>query len=343
MAVVPDSDISLEPFPQGWYVIEASDRLGCNQHISLNWMGKEIIAWRDEAGSVCVADAYCPHLGAHLGPKAGGFLRDGNLVCPFHGFEYNSSGKCVKVTAGPAPPAAKLKQYPIQELNGYIFAYYDPLGRAPEWFIPDVSQDGWNNRVITKCRVRSHPQTTSENSVDFAHLGYLHGYANLEQLRPTEIEGPFLTAHYAFDRTMIAKALSFIKFHVEIEVCVWGLGVSTVLIKSADTGLVVRQWVLATPIDGEMIDVWLAAEIKSMPRIYGLHLLPAALVRPALSKILVNELAREVALDAVIWGEQRYRASPVLCQADRDIFRFRRYCKQFYPDPGREGLRLAAS
>ncbi len=335
-------NVSLDPFPQGWYVVEAADRIGRNQHISKTWMGKEIIAWRDAAGTICVADAVCPHLGAHLGPESGGFLKDGKLVCPFHGFEYDISGKCVKATAGPAPPSAKLNRFSVQEINGYIFAYHDPLGRKPEWFIPDVGQDGWADRVITKCRVRSHPQITSENSVDFAHLSYLHGYENLKQVRPTEIEGPFLTAHYAFDRTMLAGWLRFIQFHVEIDVYVWGLGVSTVIIKSPDTGLVVRQWVLATPIDGVMIDVWLAADIKSMPHVYGLNLLPERVVRPTLSKILVKELASEVALDAVVWGKQEYRPNPVLCQADRDIFRFRRYCKQFYPEPGQEKLRVVA-
>ncbi len=340
MVVAPKSGTVLEPFPQGWYVIEASDRLGRNQHISLTWMGKEIIAWRDEAGTVCVADAFCPHLGAHLGPKAGGFLKDDRLVCPFHGFEYDISGKCVKATAGPVPPSAKLNRYTVEEINGYIFAYHDPLGGEPEWFIPDVCQDGWVDRAITKCRVRSHPQITSENSVDFAHLSYLHGYANLKQLRPTEIDGPFLTAYYAFDRDMIARWIRFIRFNVEIEVCVWGLGVSCVVIKSADTGLVIRQWVLSTPIDGEMVDVWLAAEIKSMPHAYGLNWLPETLVRPILAKILVKELAAEVALDAIVWENQRYRSNPVLCQADRDIFRFRRYCKQFYPEPSQEKLRV---
>ena len=108
MAVIPDVDYRLNPFPNGWYLIEASDHVPKGQLISKTWMGREIIAWRTENGDVRVADAICPHLGANLGAKSGGILREGNIVCPFHGFEYDSSGKCVKATAGPPPAGARL-------------------------------------------------------------------------------------------------------------------------------------------------------------------------------------------------------------------------------------------
>ena len=40
--------------------------------IQKTWMGMNIVAWCDENGRVCVAEAYCPHLGSDLGPAAGG-------------------------------------------------------------------------------------------------------------------------------------------------------------------------------------------------------------------------------------------------------------------------------
>ena len=55
--------------------------------IQKTWMGMNIVAWCDENGRVCVAEAYCPHLGSDLGPAAGGRVCDGRLICPFHGFD----------------------------------------------------------------------------------------------------------------------------------------------------------------------------------------------------------------------------------------------------------------
>lgn len=40
------------------------------------------------SGTVSVFDAYCEHLGAHLGH--GGRVDGENIVCPFHGWEWNS-------------------------------------------------------------------------------------------------------------------------------------------------------------------------------------------------------------------------------------------------------------
>ena len=342
MTFAYEGDNRPNPFPLGWFVIEATDRLGKNQLISKKWMGKEVIAWRDQSGEVCVADAFCPHLGANLGPKAGGILREGRLVCPFHGFEYDISGKCVKATAGPPPPSARLSRYEVQEVNGFIFAYHDPSGKSPHWHLPEVSKNGWDGRAITKLRVRSHPQFTSENSVDYAHLGFLHGYRDLKQLRPTKIEGPFLTAYYAFNKRMIPRMLRAITLQLEIEISLWGLGASAVLSHPHNSDAEVRQWVLATPVEGDEIDIWLAGDLEHLPAFPGINLLPMSLVRRLTSKFLVSEIVNEVKLDTKIWEAQKYQPKPVLCQADRDIFRFRRYCEQFYPQSSSQELRVAS-
>ncbi|UCF48982.1 MAG: Rieske 2Fe-2S domain-containing protein [Myxococcales bacterium] len=55
--------------------------------------GEELIARTDTTGDVRVFDAYCPHQGAHLGH--GGRLDDDCLRCPFHGFYFDTQGRCV--------------------------------------------------------------------------------------------------------------------------------------------------------------------------------------------------------------------------------------------------------
>ena len=138
----------LHPYPDGWYVLELGSSLRREQLIEKTWMGREIVIWRDHAGAVCVADAFCPHLGSHLGPSVGGMVRDGKLVCPFHGFQYDVSGKCVAARDAPPPRSARLKLYEVAEVNGFIFAYWDNAGRPAEWQIPDVCPDGWEGRVV---------------------------------------------------------------------------------------------------------------------------------------------------------------------------------------------------
>ncbi len=68
--------------------------------VARQWMGQEVVGWRDDTGRICVANAFCPHLGAKLAPETGGTVRDGRLVCPFHGFTYDTTGACVATPSG---------------------------------------------------------------------------------------------------------------------------------------------------------------------------------------------------------------------------------------------------
>ena len=324
-----DSDVPpLHPFPDGWYFLLMSSELQEEQLIELTWMGKEIVVWRDETGAVCVADAFCPHLGSHLGPSAGGMVRDGKLVCPFHGFEYDITGKCVLVRDASPPRSARLKLYEVAEVNGFIHAYWDNAGRAPEWHIPDVCSDGWEGRSLERLRLRAHPQTTTENSVDLCHLAHVHGYNNLKQLSPAKIDGPFLSSSYEFSKGLLTPGFRKMKIWTAIDVDVWGLGISTVLVRAYKPKMEVRAWVMATPVDGEQIDYSLAVDPKGA--LDWIRVMPAVLRRKLISTVLLSDLVLEVKRDVAIWSRQQYQPEPVFSGADGDLFRYRRYCEQFY-------------
>ena len=330
IVVHPNGVFPLHPFPDGWYVIASSSQLGPEQLLQKQWMGQQIVAWRDRDGALCVADAYCPHLGSHLGPQSGGVVRDGNLVCPFHGFAFDVTGRCAASPYAPPPRKAHLQTFPVQEVDDFIFAYWHHQGRAPTWRVPEFSPPGGNRRSLTKRRLRAHPQATTENSVDFGHLSHLHGYSNLKQLAPTVIDGPFLTSFYSFTRHMLTRGLRARQFPVEIKISVCGLGVSVVDVNSPVTGLKVRQWVLATPVDGDQIDLWLAVDLIEPLQLSRFRLLPGRFISSIAARIALHELVLDVMKDAQIWAHQRYEPHPVLSKGDHDIYRFRNYSEQFY-------------
>ena len=61
----------LPAFPEGWYFVASRESILREKLIEKTWLGEEIVAWCDEAGRVCAADAVCPHLGSYLGPEVG--------------------------------------------------------------------------------------------------------------------------------------------------------------------------------------------------------------------------------------------------------------------------------
>ena len=108
---------ALSPFPEGWFFVASRQALSKAKLIKKVWMGETIVAWCDENGRVCVAEAYCPHLGADLGPDAGGRICAGRLVCPFHGYELDAAGQCVATPyADPPRPrgceSSKYRKFP---------------------------------------------------------------------------------------------------------------------------------------------------------------------------------------------------------------------------------------
>ncbi len=94
----------LFPFPEGWYFVASRQFITKKKLIQKTWLGQEIVAWCDTEGRICVAESVCPHLGSELGPEVGGKVRNGCLVCPFHGFEYDASGQCVATPPLPLHP-----------------------------------------------------------------------------------------------------------------------------------------------------------------------------------------------------------------------------------------------
>ena len=62
-----------------------------------------MVAWRAQSGRLTVMDAYCEHLGAHLG--YGGHVEGEVIQCPFHGWQWNQRGpQRLHPVPGPAQP-----------------------------------------------------------------------------------------------------------------------------------------------------------------------------------------------------------------------------------------------
>ena len=328
----------LLPFPEGWYFVASRRSILKAGLIQKTWLGENIVAWCGVEGTVCVAEAVCSHLGADLGPAAGGQVRDGCLVCPFHGFEYDITGQCVATPFAPAPKSAKLRVFETRELLGMVFAWWGINGRPAQWSLHEDPPTGadWTDLGFRTVRFPGHPQETTENSVDLAHLRYVHGYDSVNRVGSVSVEGAFLESCFDFRRSKRVAGIVDIVFDVSAVTEIYGLGYSFVNIREHSIGMDSRLWVLATPIDGRLIEVTLVGQVREMRKpkrpIVGLRFLPLSLRARMMNRIILSAQKRDVMQDVVIWGRKQYRSRPRLCQSDGEIGMFRRYCSQFYPD-----------
>ena len=328
----------LSPFPEGWYFVADRRSLDKDRLIEKTWMGEKIVIWSDESGDVCVAEAYCPHLGADLGPPAGGRVRGGRLVCPFHGFEYDASGQCVATPYAPPPKYARLRVFETQELVGLIFAWWGIGGRAPQWDLPAEvpDQTGWSEVRIWTSRFAGHPQETTENAVDMAHLRHIHGYDGVKRVEPVSIDGHRLKSRFDFITTRRLAGIPLVTLDVAAEADVCGLGYSFVEVFERSIGMNMRLWVLATPVDGKLIDLSVVSQVREIRKpnrwLAGLGFLPPKQRAPVMNRLVLAYQRRDVLQDVVVWSHKRPVPNPRLARSDGEIMAYRRWCAQFYPE-----------
>jgi len=303
--------------PLGWYAVAGSCEVSAGQVVSLKYFGQELVLYRTETGEARLTDAYCPHMGAHLGS---GSVVGENLRCAFHGFEFGGDGRCVCTPYGKAAPRkAMLGTWPIVEHNGYIFAWYHPERKQPNWQIPVLPgpSEGWTEFRTRQIAVRSHPQETSENSVDVGHFVQVHGFGGAWYEGDLDVEGHLLKGAYGIKYLIGGKVPLIAKFNVEVH----GLGYSLVRVKLPRFDAELSLLVLSSPVDQDNIILRTAASVKRWGP------LPVTLVVRELASIGLN---REVGQDAPIWEAKRYLEKPILADGDGPIGEYRRYCKQFY-------------
>ncbi|MBV8802862.1 MAG: Rieske 2Fe-2S domain-containing protein, partial [Gammaproteobacteria bacterium] len=78
-------------YQPGWYRFDLANKIKKGKIYSYHYFGKPLVCFRDKNNIVNIFDAHCPHLGAHLG--VGGTIKNNRLICPFHGWQYDTQGK----------------------------------------------------------------------------------------------------------------------------------------------------------------------------------------------------------------------------------------------------------
>ena len=320
---------NLPPFPMGWFAIAFSDEALPGSVLTRRFMGQDVVIFRLASGQASVVDPCCPHLGAHLGH--GGKVDGEALRCPFHAFRFGPDGQCLSTIYGSKPPPkAKLRTWPVRELDGLLLVYYDPQGQPPPWEIPAADGDALAPLLRREWVISSHPQETTENSVDMGHFAVVHGYTEVVKLSDLQTEGPLLNIRYAMTRRSGLMG----QIRTEFEINAYGLGYSLVNIHVLKLDLTGRLWVLATPEDSETIRLRIAFRAQSTGRLASLYPPLALAPRPLLSRLARNfmfdGMAHDVQQDFAIWDHKCYKQPPALAEGDGPIGRYRLWAKQFY-------------
>jgi 3-ketosteroid 9alpha-monooxygenase subunit A len=318
-------------YPTGWFQFAWSAEIASGEVKPLHYFGRELVCYRGDGGDLHVVDAYCLHMGAHLGH--GGTVEQDGIRCPFHGWRWDGTGaNCEIPYSSRERFNLRLPSYPVEEVDGLALMWFSPSGAQPTWkppaiVAPQVVDDFFD--VYPHCtrsdRMKVVPQLIVENTVDFPHLKWVHRWDEGEpELADYEAAGHRFTATM---RGTLKTPGGTAK--METTMNNYGVGLSV----APMTGLrPMIQAISAIPVDEDNSDVRMTMFVTA----------PAGADRSvpdSLAQGIVRGQAREAleynakSGDRHIWEHMRYVARPPLAGEEFGPTKaMRKWAAQFYED-----------
>jgi 5,5'-dehydrodivanillate O-demethylase oxygenase subunit len=159
-----------------WYPVGGVDEMSTRWTKRVRLLGEDLVLFRDRSGRFGLIAEACPHRRASL---AYGIPQADGIRCPYHGWKFDGTGRCLDQPNEPEGSSFKDKistaGYPVQELGGLLWAY---LGPQPSPLLPRL--DGFVvPGTIRMCGAAVLPCNwlqIMENSHDPVHTEWLHGH-----------------------------------------------------------------------------------------------------------------------------------------------------------------------
>jgi len=307
-------------FAFGWYPVLMTDELAVGEVKPLRFFSRELAIWRGEDGKPRMLDAFCRHLGAHMGH--GGKVHGNLLECPFHAWRYSGEEGAVKEIpySESIPPRVTRKctrNYHMREMNRLIWMWYHPEDIEPLYEpveLPECSDPDWSDYDICEWNIYGSLQNIAENSVDTAHFRYIHGTANVPEAELTWGD---------YDRAGIVRA----KMGTP-------KGVVDGTITSASQGPG-QSWVRFTGICETLLIACLTPVDEDHVYVRYLYTQPKDQSEgkmAGLAKAIIADVNKQLDQDKVVWDRQQYQPKPVICNGDGPIAQFRIFYSKYYAD-----------
>lgn len=165
-----------------WYVGAMSRDLRGHKPLSTIIMETRIVLWRGKEGTINALRDRCSHRNAML--SAGTVnVKENCIVCPYHGWEYDGEGDCVRVPSenwrGKKRNNRSVESFPVIEQDGLIWIWMG-LDKTPDpskhpFKLPYYQQErqGWDYFQVVNDFDNEVTQLV-ENFMDVPHTVIVH-------------------------------------------------------------------------------------------------------------------------------------------------------------------------
>lgn len=193
-------------FREYWYPIAYDHEVG-TEPFPFRMFGDDYVAWRpspDEPVHAAVDE--CPHRSARLSQ---GWVEDGCLVCPYHGWHFAGDGACVEIPSNapgvPVPPRAHVQSVLADEKYGLVWVCVG-VPREPIPSFVELDRGYTLVHEMFETWAASAPRII-DNALDVSHVAWVHrssvGTPDAPRLGDFEVERR--GAHLSFSVTITAR------------------------------------------------------------------------------------------------------------------------------------------
>ena len=168
----PEFSEIAQALTHAWFPVARVVDIDAPQPITL--LGKNLVAYRTDTGEPAVVAQRCPHRGGNFGL---GQVVNGNIQCPYHGWQFDASGKCVLIPAlgesAQIPSNAAISAYPAVERFGLVWTCLaEPFVDLPG--LPELDEHNMTFLAGEPVDTRAGMLAALENFRDVAHFPFVH-------------------------------------------------------------------------------------------------------------------------------------------------------------------------
>ncbi|MBR9885758.1 MAG: aromatic ring-hydroxylating dioxygenase subunit alpha [Oceanospirillales bacterium] len=160
-----------------WYVAALTTEVDADAMLSRKIIGETLLFYRKQNGEVVAVRDRCPH---RFAPLSKGTRQGDEIICNYHGLKFNSDGQCTHSPHGNGkiPKACKVRSFPVEERDGFIWIWMGDQDKADATQIMDCSVLSSKPEsavgyiyMYNKCNY----QLLTDNIMDLSHIDHLHG------------------------------------------------------------------------------------------------------------------------------------------------------------------------
>ena len=155
-----------------WYVACMPDDFQ-DKPLGRKVCGESMVFYRGAQGQAVALEDFCPHRGA---PLSLGFVKDGNLVCGYHGLEMGCEGKTIAMPGQRVRGFPAIRSFPVVERYGFVWVWPGQADKASVDLLPKF--DFFDNPAWAYggglYHIACDYRLMVDNLMDLTHETYVH-------------------------------------------------------------------------------------------------------------------------------------------------------------------------